>query len=266
MTALTTECAVLRYGAVTALDRIDIRVRAGEMLALIGPNGAGKSSLLRVLAGLKAPDAGRVCLDGSPLDAIPARDRARRIGYLAQGAECHWPLTVGRLVALGRLPHLGPWQRPGAADVAAIEHALTACDVAYLADRPVTDLSGGERARVLLARVLASDPEILLADEPVAGLDPYHQLRVMKLLRRRTSAGTGIAVVLHDLTLAARFCDRIVLLHGGRVLADGDPAAVLGPELLERVYGVTVTHIEINGRRLYIPLEPCPSRTREPVA
>ncbi|QJE72171.1 ABC transporter ATP-binding protein [Aerophototrophica crusticola] len=225
-------------GGAPVLRGVGLALRPGEFTALVGPNGAGKSTLLRTLAGLAPSDAGTVTLDGVLLPAVPARERGRRLAYLAQASTVHWPLTVERLVALGRLPHLEPWRRPGPADAAAIDRALSLCDVEGFRDRAVTSLSGGERARVLLARALAGDPALLLADEPVAGLDPYHQLRVMEVLRDRAAAGTGVLAVLHDLALVARFCGRVILLEAGRVVADGPPSLVLEPGLLSRLYGV----------------------------
>lgn len=242
------------YGARPVLTQVDLRVDPGEMVALIGPNGAGKSTLLRCLAGLIRPQRGQVLLDGVPLAGIPARERARRLAYLAQGGEVHWPLTVERLVALGRLPHLSPWTAPQAADRLAIDRAMDLCHAGDLRGRTVTTLSGGERARVLLARALAAEPSLLLADEPVAGLDPYHQLQVMDVLRARADAGTGIVMVLHDLTLAARFCTRVALLDGGRMVADGAPATVLRPGLLEQVYGVSMVPARLDsGDVVHLP-------------
>ncbi|HXG28067.1 MAG TPA: ABC transporter ATP-binding protein, partial [Nevskiales bacterium] len=155
-----------------------------------------------------------------------------------QGGQCHWPMPVAQVVALGRLPHRAPWARVPPADAAAVQRALQAADVAHLADRPVTQLSGGERARVLLARALAVEARVLLADEPTAGLDPAHQLGVMEVLRRRAQSGAGVVVVLHDLTLAARFCDRLLLLGEGRVVADGAAEQVLTEQNLAQVYGI----------------------------
>ena len=220
---------VVRLGGRIVLDRVSIAAEDGEMVGLIGPNASGKTTLIRVLAGLLAPDAGALS---------PIADRARNVAYLEQGAACHWPLAVRRVVALGRLPHLGPFQRPSDADERAIDAAMAEADVVTLAERPVTALSAGELARVFLARALATEPRVILADEPVASLDPYHQIQVMELLRGHASRGAVIAV-LHDLTLAARFCDRLVLLHSGKVAAQGKPSEVLTPDNLARVYSVT---------------------------
>ncbi len=220
------------------LDGVDFSLARGEMLGLIGPNGAGKSTLLRLLAGLLPHFDGALNLDGQPLAALPVEARARRIAYLAQNGPVHWPLPVERLVALGRLPHLPPWRRGGEHDHEVIERVLRDTDLLPLRHRTFDTLSGGERARVLLARALASEPEILLADEPVAALDPAHQLEVMERLRRHCGDGGAVAVVLHDLPLAAHYCDRLQLLHRGRCVADAPPQEVLQGENLSRVYGL----------------------------
>jgi iron complex transport system ATP-binding protein len=228
---IAVENIVMRLGRRTVLDGVSLAVNDGEMVGLIGPNASGKTTLMRVLAGLIVPDS------GTATPPLTPAERARSVAYLEQGAQVHWPLAVRRLVALGRLPHLGPFQRPSEADARAIDAALAETDVAALANRPVTELSSGELARVHLARALATAPRVLLADEPVASLDPNHALQVMELLRAQAARG-AVVVVLHDLTLAARFCDRLVLLDRGKVVADGAPMTVLTPETVARIYGV----------------------------
>jgi len=244
MTLLDADRLIVRYGARVALDGVSLAVGRGELVGLLGPNASGKTTLLRALAGLVRPMAGIIRLDGQPLGALDTGARARRIAYLEQGAQCHWPLAAGRVVALGRLAHLGPWSRATAADEDAIAAAMTRCEVAALAARPVTTLSGGEVARVMLARALAAEPDLLLADEPVSQLDPYHQLGVMEVLRRLADEGASVIAVLHDLSLAARFCDRLVLLSAGAVAADGPPAAVMTAETLARVFSVAARVID----------------------
>lgn len=254
MARLVAKAVHLARGGRPVLAGVDFAVAAGQCVGLIGPNGAGKSSLLSVLAGLLEPAAGHVTLDGIPLATVPRQQRARRIGYLEQGAACHWPLSVERLVTLGRLPHASPWGGEGAADRAAIARAMDQCEVSHLADRTVTQLSGGERARVMLARALAGEPALLLADEPAAGLDPHHQLHVMERLAGLAAAGTGIAVVLHDLALAARYCSHLVLLdQAGRVAASGPPGQLLADQVMENVYGVELLRGERDGIPYVLP-------------
>ncbi|MFP3942819.1 MAG: ABC transporter ATP-binding protein [Alphaproteobacteria bacterium] len=245
MSGLAAQNVEAMPGSRPVLREVSVTVRPGEMAGLVGPNGAGKTTLLRVLNGLLRPRAGRVTLEGTDLDALPPRLRARKIAWLPQHQPVHWPLTAARLVALGRLPHQDPFRAPGPAEAAVLHRVMRETDTAAFAERRVNSLSAGERARVLLARALAVEAPFLLADEPVAALDPYHQLHVMELLQARAAAGTGVLVVLHDLTLAARFCNRLILLHEGRVAAAGRPGEVLNPERLESVYQVEA--LELTG-------------------
>ena len=222
------------------LDDVSLELRHGELTALIGPNGAGKSTLLRTLAGLQACEGG-VRLGGRDLAALAPRERARAIAYLAQGGQIHWGLSVREIVALGRTPHSGGG-RLSPRDAEAVARALADCGLGEDADRPVTQLSGGERARVLFARALAVEAPLLAVDEPVASLDPAQQMAVMKLLAARTRAGGAVIAVLHDLGLALRYADRIVALGAGRVAADGPPRDIAASGALDRLYGLHFIH------------------------
>ncbi len=222
--------AVVRGASFTA--------RCGEVVGLIGPNGAGKRTLLRALAGLVPAGAGAAAWNGRSLLDLAPKARARALAYLPQGRLIHWPMAVQRLVELGRLPRLGPLGRPGPADAEAVRAAMAATDTLHLASRTTDALSGGEQARVLLARALAVEAPLLLADEPTASLDPYHVLEVMAALRRVAGRGRAVVAVLHDLTAAAQSCDRLVLMDGGCVVAEGPPEAVLTPGRLRVVYRV----------------------------
>ncbi|MES9936611.1 MAG: ABC transporter ATP-binding protein [Sedimenticola sp.] len=220
------------------LQETDLRLAPGELLGLIGPNGAGKSTLLRGLAGLLEPTAGDIALDGEALQSYRPEIRARKIAYLAQNGETHWPIRVQRLVELGRTPHLSAWQRPDGRDKEIVQDVMRATDTWSLRERIFSTLSGGERMRALIARALAVEPEIILADEPVAALDMAHQLDVMELLLNHCSSGGSAIVVLHDLPLAAHYCHRLQLLHNGRTLAEGAPSEVLSEQNLARAYNL----------------------------
>jgi iron complex transport system ATP-binding protein len=231
-----------------------LAVRPGELLGLIGPNGAGKSTLLKATLGLKPLAAGTVTLGGRPLADVPPVERARRIAWLGQEGRIEWRLSARDVVALGRRPHRRPFTPPSAADREAVARALATVEMTALADAPATELSAGERARVLLARALAVEAPILLADEPTAALDPYHQLLVLETLRGRAERGGSVLVVLHDLSLAARFLDRVVVMSGGRILADGPPPLVLTDEVLEAVYRIAAVRGQDEGRAWLLPL------------
>ena len=240
MKRLQANQVAVTLGGREILHGVDLQLGAGEMLGLVGPNGAGKSTLLKLLAGLLEPTSGEISCDDRLLSALSGDERAQRIAYLAQGGGVHWPVTVERVVALGRLPHLGAWQSPGSADADAVARVMRQTGLETLAERRFPTLSGGEQARVLLARALAVEPEVLLADEPVAALDLGHQLEVMELLQAHCRTGGSSVVVLHDLRLAAHFCDRLQLLAEGRTLASGAVDEVLTREHLEQAYGVRI--------------------------
>lgn len=247
--ALSLDRVTVRLGGATILDRVSATIAPGRVTAILGPNGAGKSTLLRAAAGLIAA-SGTIHLDDTPIAALDRRARARALGYLPQDAAVHWNMRVAEVVALGRLPHgTSPDQ-----DSAAIAVALDATATAAFADRPIATLSGGERARVLLARVLAGTPRYLLADEPLAALDPAHQADIVARLRAVAVAGAGVAVVVHDLLQAQLAADDAILLDAGRIVAAGPAAQVLVPEHLERIFGIRVASVEAAGRALWVPV------------
>ncbi len=237
MVKITIEQLDVTLGHHRVLDKVDTAFASGTLTGIIGPNGAGKSTLARAMLAL-VPASGTVRIDGEDVAAMPRGQLARRIAYVPQGQTLHWPLSVERLVGLGRLPHLAPMSRIGDADTAAIERAMARADVLHLRHRVATELSGGERARALFARALAVEAPALLVDEPLASLDPGHQIDAMVLLRAEAADGALVIAVLHDLTLAARYCDRLLLIDQGRVIADGTAAAVLTAERLRAVYGI----------------------------
>ncbi len=254
MVTIATDRLVVRLGRHEAVDGVTLNLAPGSLTGIIGPNGAGKSTLIRAMLGLAKPASGHVLIDGQDAAQIARRDIARRIAYLPQGQTLHWPLEVERLVALGRLPHLGPMSRLTDADGAIVEAAMARADVRHLRGRIATELSGGERARVLLARALAVGAPALVADEPLASLDPGHQFDVMDLLRRESEGGALVVTVLHDLTMAARYCDRLILMDAGRVVADGAPSVVLDESNLRAVYGIAA-HIAVgSGDPMIVPL------------
>ena len=248
MITLTARAIAAGYGRRPAIEDVSCEFATGWS-AIVGPNGAGKSTLLRVLAGLLAPSAGEVLLDGTPLARLPARERARRIAWLPQLAEPAGELTVRETVALGRLPHVGVFGAPTPADEAAIEAAMQRTECVDWADRRLSELSGGERQRALLARALATEAPVLLLDEPTLHLDPPHQVALAKLARRLAATHT-VVTVMHDLSLALA-ADRVVLLEGGRLRAAGAAADGALHRELERCFGDAV-RIEAHGGRVLV--------------
>jgi iron complex transport system ATP-binding protein len=223
---------------VDILQDVSVEVRAGELTGFIGPNGAGKSTLLRLLTQVEQQTTGDVLLDDRRIDSISREQRARRLGYLVQHARANWPMSVQKVVELGRLPHQRWWQDCSAEDLQKVELALQRTETLAYRNRLVDTLSGGEQTLVMLARIVAAEPQLILADEPVAALDPYHQLHVMEILREHARDDRAAVVVLHDLSLAARFCDRLYLLHHGKVFCSGTPQQVLTRQNIATVYGV----------------------------
>ena len=227
------------------LEHVGITLAQGQITAICGPNGAGKSTLLEALAGLLAPDDGSVALEGTDLAVMTPRDRARRLGYLPQAHEIAWDVPVRSLVELGRMPHGDALAEP-------VDAALAALDIEHLAQRRAQSLSGGEIARVLLARVLTGEPGWILADEPLAALDIAHQLALLRHLRAVADRGTGVVLVLHDLSHAMNHADRVVVLGQGRVVADGPPQEALDPAVISSAWDVTGEWIGEPGHRALV--------------
>ncbi len=266
----------LRLGQTRVLEQVSARFERGRVTAILGPNGAGKTSLLRAVAGLVPVEAGTVHIHRRPRagggrvqtdgpggragprwrggDVIENQERARTIGYLPQNGQPAWAITVRELVELGRMPHRSRFAALSPADQAAISAALDATDMAALADRPVDALSGGEKARAKFARVLAGDPDWILADEPLANLDPPHARDVERLLRGAADGGKGVIVVLHQLNAALRLADDVVLIKSGRVLAAGPVGDVLVPDTLEALFGMRFRLVEDQRGRALVPL------------
>lgn len=254
MVTLAARGLTVELGPRTVVRDIDTALEPGRLTGIVGPNGAGKSTLVRALLGL-LPCRGSVELDGAEITNVPRDQIARRLAYLPQGQTVHWPLSVERLVGLGRLPHLAPMSGISARDRAIIERAMRRADVAHLRGRTATHLSGGERARVLLARALAVEAPGLIADEPLASLDPGHQIDVMELLKQEAEAGMLVVAILHDLTMAARYCDRLLLMDQGRLVADGAPLDVLSEANLHAVYGIRARIEGAGAAPLVVPVE-----------
>ena len=235
------------------LKDVSLALSAGHLVALVGPNGAGKTTLLRSLAGL-IPSDGTIEIGGQALSSLPLRERAKRFGYLPQGHVVHWPLPARDIVALGRYPHgaTDP-ARLSPRDTEAVLRAMQAVDVMQFSERRVTELSGGERSRVALARVLAVEAPVILADEPTASLDPRHQIDVMKNLRTTADNGVLVIVVTHDLGLAARFADHVLVLREGRLVSQGTPSVALSEQVMADVFRISAYRAEYQRETVIVP-------------
>lgn len=244
MTLAATKLTIER-GERAVVESVSTALEQGQITAICGPNGAGKSTLLMGLAGLLEPSGGMAALDETPLTTIPAQTRAKRIGFLPQSAEIAWDVSAENIVRLGRLPHRDKGDT-------AVEAAINALDLQEFRARPASQLSGGERARVLLARVLAGEPDWILADEPLAALDLAHQLNLLTHLRGAADAGKGVVLVLHDLSLAMNHADRVLVLGDGKCVADGPPRDALSDEVIANVWGVKTRWIGDEGARALV--------------
>jgi len=235
------------------LKDVSLALQARHLVALVGPNGAGKTTLLRSLAGL-IPSDGTIEIGGQALSSLPLRERAKRFGYLPQGHVVHWPLPARDIVALGRYPHgaTDP-ARLSPGDTEAVLRAMQAVDVMQFSERRVTELSGGERSRVALARVLAVEAPVILADEPTASLDPRHQIDVMKNLRTTADNGVLVIVVTHDLGLAARFADHVLVLREGRLVSQGTPSVALSEQVMAEVFRISAYRAEYQRETVIVP-------------
>ena len=235
------------------LNDVSLALSSGHLVALVGPNGAGKTTLLRALAGL-VRSSGAIHVGGDALSSLPLRERARRFAYLPQGHIVHWPLPARDIVALGRYPHgaTDP-ARLTPKDTEAVLRAMQATDVMEFSERRVTELSGGERSRVALARVLAVEAPVILADEPTASLDPRHQFDVMKSLRAAADRGTLVMVVTHDLGLAARFADSVLVLSEGRLVSQGAPTEALSEQIMGDVFRISAYRAEYQREAVIVP-------------
>ena len=251
--ALAAERLDVTLAGRTVLSDVSLSLHQAQLVALVGPNGAGKTTLLRALAGL-VPSTGTVEVGGEPLSSLPLRERAKRFGYLPQGHLVHWPLPAKDVVALGRYPHgaTDP-ARLSARDEQAVLRAMLATNVVEFAERPITELSGGERSRVALARVLAVEAPIVLADEPTASLDPRYQIDVMINLRAAADRGVLVVVVTHDLGLAARFADTVLVLSAGRLVAQGKPAQALSEQIMADVFRISAYRADYRNEAVILP-------------
>jgi iron complex transport system ATP-binding protein len=235
------------------LNDVSLSLPSGQLVALVGPNGAGKTTLLRALAGL-IPSTGAIDVGGDALSSLRLTERARRFAYLPQGHVMHWPLPARDIVALGRYPHgaTDP-SRLSPKDTEAVLRAMRATDVEEFSKRRVTELSGGERSRVALARVFAVEAPVILADEPTASLDPRHQIDIMKSLRAAADQGALVVVVTHDLSLAARFADRVLVLSQGRLVTQGTAAEALSEQVMADVFRISAYRAEYQREAVIVP-------------
>lgn len=265
MTVLAGESLRFGYGQQRVIHDVSLSVAAGEAVGIIGPNGSGKSTLLRLLSGALTPSAGRVAVQGRPLTEYTRTDLARRIAVVPQETVIELPFSVTEVVLMGRAPHLGSFAFESAQDLSTAHAAMARTGVLDLAERLILELSGGERQRVILARALAQAAPILLLDEPAAFLDIRHEVEIYDLLRDLQREGTTVVTVLHDLNLAALYCDRVLLLDRGRIVAAGPPADVITYANITRVYGTEV-YVDVNTVTGAVNVLPLSRKYREKLA
>lgn len=245
------------YRGRAVLAGAELTLAPGELVCLLGGNGAGKSTLLRIMLGLLQPRAGEVRVDGQPLSHLARRELARRTAYVPQVHAAPFPYTVRQVVTMGRLPARGLFRAPGGHDRDVVENVLAHMDIGHLAERPYTEVSGGERQLALIARALAQEAPLLIMDEPLAGLDYGHQVRLLERLEGLAAAGYGVLMTTHDPDQPLSGCDRVALLKGGRIAGDGPPGEVLTPDAIRTLYGVSVALVrDAEGRSIaFRPLE-----------
>ena len=243
MSILTAHEIVVQHGHRRRLNTVCFNVEAGECVGILGPNGSGKTTLLRTLLGLQVPNSGDVLFESKRWAEISMVEFSKAVGYLPQNATFHWPILVEQAVKLGRLPHQTSLVRKTSKDLGAINRAIDTAEIREFIDCRVDKISGGERMRVHLARLLAGEHRVIVADEPTASLDPKYQLHFLEVLKRQALQGTAVVLSLHDLSLAARFCDRLVVLDNGAVAVEGTPEQALNDRTLGTVFGVQATRV-----------------------
>ncbi len=241
------------YDSTPVLEAVNLQIEEGETLAIIGPNASGKTTLLKCINGILEPEKGRILIEGEELENLDKEDIAKKIGHVPQAGTESFPTTVFDTVLMGRKPH-GGW-KPGDEDLEVASKVLEKLDLEDIAMRDIGEISGGQRQKVLIARAIAQNPEVLLLDEPTSSLDLRHQLEVLDIVREQTGKGISIVMAMHDLNLAARYSDKIAMLKEGKIFAVGKDE-VLTPENIESVYGVRVTVEKNAGWPRILPHEP----------
>ncbi len=266
MSLLEASKVSVRRGGRLTLDGVTARLVPGQMTAILGPNGSGKSTLLRVLAGLWTPETGEVLLDAKPLRSLSRREAARRIAFLPQDTRCDFAFTVEEIVTMGRHPHRGRFEPAREADRLAVDKALARCDIEPLRHRTLDTLSGGERQRVAVARCLASEPEVLLLDEPTAHLDLAHAMALADLGLSLAASGQAVALATHDVALVYRYASQVVVLNLGHVVASGPPGEALGRHVWRDVFGVEAEAVATRHGRPVLDFRPSSGRAEPAIS